>query len=123
MASSSSSGVRPEAIVASPVVSNSVSGARSVTEGSSTALAAVAAIVDFDLFFVFVGLVLGGDEAVLQDRVEVGLDVVRINEVLVVIIVFGGDAAHRCFGGKLVFLLLLVDDLRVEIFVRLEFGQ
>jgi hypothetical protein len=82
------------------------------------------------LFFVFVLLIIAGGDAVLEDRVQISLDVVGIDQ-LVVFVFFLRSAALLYDGGCVLFLLLvlfglvsevlvgevLVDDVLVELFV------
>src|SRR5437868_695544 len=82
----------------------------------------LAAVVDRSLLVFLVLLVLGGDHAVLEDSVEVGLDVVRRQQVVVVVLVlFLGLAltdASRTLGVVVVGFLL--DDFVVEFVVLLD---
>src|SRR4029079_414347 len=68
------------------------------------AVTALAPLLGFGLLLVLVGGVLGGDEAVLEDGIQIGLDVVGVDDVLVVLLVLGGDGTP----GRLLFLLFLV---------------
>jgi hypothetical protein len=72
----------------------------------------VAAVVDLDLLVLLVGLLLDGNEAILEDRVERGFDVVGLDEVLVVIFILGRlFDRHRAGRGL---DLIGLDDVDVE---------
>ena len=71
-------------------------------------------VVDLQLLFVLVGLVVSRDHPILEDRVEVGLDVVGRDEVLVLVLVLHDGcgwppAAGRGLGILLGFLFLVLE--------------
>ena len=82
----------------------------------------VAAVVDLDLLVLLVVFLLGADEAVLQDRVEVGLDVVGLDEILVVVLLFrtllrrGDRGSVVCLGS----IVVRVDDLDIDVVLVVE---
>src|SRR4051812_40658001 len=77
-------------------------------------LAAVALVLGVDrLVLVLFVLVLNDDEPVLEDRVEVGLDVVGIG-LLLVLVLLGILGGRGCLGRGLVVLLEILDDLVVD---------
>jgi hypothetical protein len=71
------------------------------------AIDGVAAIVNFAffVFLVFERLVLGRNKAVFEDHVEVGLNIVRVDNVFVVIVIVGRKTTGRRCRGGLVFLV------------------
>jgi hypothetical protein len=83
---------------------------------SSTWLQPIAGLtLVFGLLVVLVAILVRGDQAILQDGVEIGFDVVGGNDVLVIfVVVRTGDRLTNRTLGPLVVIIVLVGEVTIE---------
>ena len=63
-------------------------------------------------FFVFVFVVIGRSDSVLEDCVEVGFDVVRIEILFLVVFVFTlGSSSECCIGCRFILFVVIKNDI------------